>query len=131
LVPNNELYPKGTVRLAKLNGIKMLLKLDDYVGHFYYFGFQDVHIECLMSLVKPDSKIIDVRANIGYTSLRFSAHLGPNGKVIAFEPDQINYSRCEHNINLNGVKNIELRKKGLGSQLGVAKLEVATEKNRG
>lgn len=51
--------------------------------------------------VQPNDVVIDAGANCGHLSIFFSKLAGPNGKIIAFEPDKFNIERIESNIKLN------------------------------
>ncbi len=52
------------------------------------------------NLSKPDSVIVDVGANVGYYTLWVSK-FNYNGKVYAFEPNELNYKRLCENIASN------------------------------
>ena len=84
----------------------------------------------MFSLVSKGDYILDIGSNIGYTALNM-AKLSGDGKVIAFEPDQLNYDRCQNNINQNNANNIKLYNIGLGSQELSIPMEVRTAFNRG
>lgn len=51
--------------------------------------------------VKAEDVVIDAGANCGHLSIFFSKLVGPNGKIIAFEPDKFNIERIIKNKNLN------------------------------
>lgn len=131
IVPSNYLYKPNSFRKFKHKGINLFVDLHDYVGHYYYYGFKDANIDQLFSYVKPGYTIIDVGANIGFTTLVFAKLTGENGKVISYEPDPINYENCLNNIRSNPFSNIGLKKLGLGSTSGEFELVVITESNRG
>jgi len=130
-VPGNHLYDVESFKEFTFNDIKMTVDLHDWMGHYYYYGFKDENIDKLFSLVKENFVIVDVGANIGYTTLNFAKRIGSNGTVYSFEPDPLNHERCLKNIKLNQYQNIKLIKKGLGSISGSFNLEIATENNRG
>lgn len=47
----------------------------------------------LAAYVMPGSTVIDVGANIGFFTTRFALWVGPQGRVVAIEPETINASR--------------------------------------
>jgi FkbM family methyltransferase len=53
---------------------------------------------------------LDIWANIWYYSLLASRIVGWEGKVIAFEPNTINYNKFLENIKINKYKNIDVKK---------------------
>lgn len=66
--------------------------------------------------LKSGDTFIDVGANLGYLTLIAATCVGPNGKVIAFEPSPDAYDYCKKNIELNKLNNVELYKYGLWSE---------------
>jgi FkbM family methyltransferase len=50
------------------------------------FRSDEPEFQQLSELVKPGNWVLDVGANVGQYSLRLSELVGPNGRVIAFEP---------------------------------------------
>lgn len=50
---------------------------------------------------------IDIGANVGYYSLKFSSIIGKDGKIIAIEPDPDTFDILNKNYQLNNFQNIE------------------------
>ena len=130
LVPNPYQYPRPSFRAVERSGVRMKVDVSDYMGHYFYFGFDDPSNQALFSLVKETTRIVDVGANIGWTALWMAAH-AKNGWVMAFEPDAVNYQRCMENIRLNGFRNIQLFQTALGNRTDEVKMEVRTSWNLG
>jgi len=59
----------------------------------------------LRSLCRPGMVVFDVGANSGYFTLLFSRASGPQGRVLAFEPDPRNLKVLRHNLQINGIEN--------------------------
>jgi len=59
-------------------------------------------------LLKPGMVVVDVGANIGYQTLMAARHVGPTGRVLAFEPNPDNTILLKESIRRNGFTNIEL-----------------------
>jgi FkbM family methyltransferase len=59
-------------------------------------------------LLKPGDTFLDIGANIGYFTLLAAALVGPQGKVIAFEPRADNCKLLQDSIAENGFRNIDL-----------------------
>jgi FkbM family methyltransferase len=55
--------------------------------------FEAGPIERLRAFVPDGSVVIDVGANVGFFAVRFAEWVGPDGKVIAIEPEDQNYNR--------------------------------------
>jgi FkbM family methyltransferase len=69
--------------------------------------------ECKMS--KGDV-VVDCGAHFGAFTLYAAKVVGDKGKVIAFEPDSVNFEKLERNINLNCLTNVIAIKKGVYSK---------------
>jgi FkbM family methyltransferase len=51
------------------------------------------HLRPLRPLVAPGTSVIDVGANLGFLTLEFARWVCDGGKVIAIEPETVNYGR--------------------------------------
>lgn len=69
----------------------------------------------MKSTLKQGSIFIDGGANIGFFSILGSKLVGPNGKVIAFEPAPSTLKYLNQNIKINKISNIIVSDKGLSS----------------
>lgn len=69
----------------------------------------------------------DIGANIGYFSLEFARSVGPEGKVLSFEPHPKIFQVLQRNIKRNKYKNIRLFNQACGSLPGETKLFFSTE----
>ena len=68
----------------------------------------DVDIESLDSLELRGATVIDVGANIGYTTLQLAHLVQPGGRVIAVEPHPANLRLLRANLHRNGVGNVSV-----------------------
>jgi len=90
-------------------------------GDDYYRAFPsgaDVTDSVLLSIrpfVAADAVCLDVGANIGLYSLAL-ATVAPQGKVYAFEPSPTTFDYLHHNVDCNGLANVESFKLALGDQ---------------
>jgi FkbM family methyltransferase len=53
--------------------------------------------------VPPGSTVIDVGAHVGFFTQRFASWVGPEGRVLALEPEPTNYKRLCDRIARNGL----------------------------
>ncbi len=60
-------------------------------------------IEGLAAFAKPGSLVIDVGANVGFFTTRFAGWVGPSGRVIAIEPEAVNFARLSRRIEAGGL----------------------------
>jgi len=77
-------------------------------------------IELMLTLLRPGDVAYDVGANMGLYTVFFSKQVGPQGRVIAFEPLRANYQRLQGNVALNRLENVRCFQKALGHCNGTA-----------
>jgi FkbM family methyltransferase len=53
--------------------------------------------------VHPGSRVIDVGAHVGFFTQRFATWVGPEGRVIALEPEPINFERLVRRLDRTGL----------------------------
>ena len=95
-----------------------------------YGGYEVQEISLLCSLVKPGDNVLDVGANIGLHSLYLSRAVGPQGRVIAVEPDPDNLALLHANIEANGCANVMVLPCAFGEESGYIEL-FQVDDNRG
>lgn len=92
-------------------GLRFKFKTEDVVGRrIYKRGVYEKPISdylCESVEFRSEGVCIDVGANLGWYSLLLSRLMPPTGRVIAFEPDPLNYRLLCENIAANGADNIE------------------------
>ena len=59
-------------------------------------------------LVHSGMLTFDVGANAGYYTLLLARRVGPNGRVVAFEPNPINVAYLREHLRLNKFCNVEI-----------------------
>ena len=70
-------------------------------------GFRVPHVtEAIQEYLAEGNTFIDVGAHIGYFTVLASQIVGPNGKVLSFEPFPENFKYLQGNIKLNDLKNV-------------------------
>lgn len=57
-------------------------------------------------LIKPGSCVLDIGSHIGIHTVCMSNKTGPNGAVVAFEPDFKFYAELLHTLKINHCKNV-------------------------
>ena len=60
----------------------------------------------IYSLLQCGDHFVDLGANVGYFTLLAAARIGPLGKVTSFEPARSVRSTLEHNITMNGFRQV-------------------------
>jgi FkbM family methyltransferase len=75
-----------------------------------------------LSFLKPGDAVYDIGANVGLYSAILGMAVGVTGQVVAFEPDQRNYTRLQENLQLNGLTNVHSFCIALGNETCWARL---------
>ena len=70
----------------------------------------------LKELTKPGSLVLDIGSHIGVHTVTMSRKAGPQGAVIAFEPNKKLYMELLNTLNINGCGNVISIAKGLSDQ---------------
>lgn len=80
----------------------------------------------LDSLIAPGDWVIDVGANIGHYTKRFSELVGSNGRVIAFEPVPVTFQILAGNASRFGMANLTLLNVAVSDHVGEIGFTVPT-----
>ncbi len=93
---------------------------DAYVGRSFdlYGEFSEGEVEVFRQILTPGSVVLDIGANIGAHTLFFAQAVGPQGAVLAFEPQRIVFQTLCANLALNSVTNTRCYQAALGEAPG-------------
>jgi FkbM family methyltransferase len=83
--------------------------------------------EALRRLLAPGAVFYDVGANIGFFTILGARLVGPEGRVVAFEPVPACARAVAHNIALNEFAHAEIREEAVGARSGTDRLLVVGE----
>jgi FkbM family methyltransferase len=100
--------PKGIVLLS-VHGSKMFYDLDvaSPLRSLVTLGtYEAFETRVFQSLLRPGAVVVDIGANIGYYTLLAAKAVGPEGLVLAVEPDPRNYELLIRSIEVNGYQNV-------------------------
>lgn len=78
----------------------------------------------LHSSLQPGQTVLDVGAYTGLYTIYAALKVGPQGRVIAFEPDPYNRMMLKRNVRLNKVQNVVCSEKALYSREGTIAFDV-------
>jgi FkbM family methyltransferase len=97
---------RGRRTIRQVEGMTFELDLGELidVGIFLQQYERDV-VALIERLTKPGGTVLDIGANIGAHTLRFSKLVGPDGHVYAFEPMDYAYTKLIRNLSLNASAN--------------------------
>lgn len=97
---------------------------DSYIGqHMAVDQNEPAESALFNSIVKPDSVILDLGANIGYYTMIAGMKMQPGGLIIAVEPESENFALLTKNIEQNNLNDYVIAVKAAASNApGTAKL---------
>lgn len=103
---NRYFYLGLDLAMVRLNCGHMLYvdPLDEHVSaNIIAHGHWETHVHrALMSLIRPDFRIVEVGANVGYYTTTMAGAVGPNGFVTAFEGNPRLAALVQRSVLLNG-----------------------------
>jgi FkbM family methyltransferase len=79
-------------------------------------------LEVLVGFLRSGDVVYDVGGNVGLFSAVLAKTIGPQGVLIAFEPQGQNFNHLQENLKLNGLTNFHCYRKALGDRSGPATL---------
>jgi FkbM family methyltransferase len=80
-----------------------------------YFHEHDI-VQFVLQTLEPGDLFIDVGAMGGLYSILASHLVGPNGAVLAIEPNPHNVAVLSTNLRLNNLRNVRIIPKGVGDR---------------
>lgn len=115
---------QGQVQM-RWNGLLLELDLSDHIQRSIYFGiYEPMETHWVKKCVKPGMVFVDVGANIGYFTLLASTLVGPEGRVVAFEPSPYACSKLRQTLEANDIHNVTLLQKGVAEKPGTVSLSI-------
>ncbi|RZJ83096.1 MAG: FkbM family methyltransferase, partial [Chryseobacterium sp.] len=118
LFGKNFLPRKKTITKPFIGNFKINVDTKNFIDACIYFtGDYEPYLKTnFADLIKPGMVILDVGANIGFHTLYFAELTGKSGKVVAFEPIDVNFKALQQNLALNEFPHIMPVNKALGSE---------------
>jgi len=93
--------------------------------------YEPENTRAIEAMVKSGDVVFDVGAHVGYFSVLMSDRVGPKGKVISFEPRDINLEFLRQHVRINRCTNIEIIDACVGQRAGAARLETRVGTGKG
>ena len=106
---------------SNVHGYEMPCDLKIASGRFAYFlrrwneaGTQSV----LLTLLRSGDTFVDIGANVGMATLTAARAVGPDGRILAFEPNPEVSSILAQSLRRNGLDQVELHPNAIGERPG-------------
>jgi FkbM family methyltransferase len=95
---------------------------DSVCGYTHGTPEPDVQ-EALAHELSPGMVVYDIGANIGFFTMIAARAVGPQGRVLAFEPLPENVRWLRHNVDINDFGQVEIVEAAVGAREGTAAFE--------
>jgi len=105
---------------AARDGYFLYNRNDYYIGRSieHYGEFSALEMKLFGQVCAPGHIVIEVGANIGAHTVGLARLVGPNGRVLAFEPQRLPFQTLCANVALNSLENVDCFWAAVGSQDG-------------
>lgn len=113
--------PGGFARIRECRHGRLLFNPHDvYVGRSLdlYGEYSEAEASFLRFLVRPGDIVVEAGSNIGSLTVVLARAAGPEGWVVAFEPQRITFQMLCANAMLGGLSNIDARPSAAGARPG-------------
>jgi len=78
------------------------------IAYLCYKTIFELSVDHLRLLVRPGSTIVDVGANVGFFTLKFSRWVSEGGRVLAIEPEPLNVDALKRAVARSGSSNVDV-----------------------
>lgn len=124
------LFPPGSKRcsfdvVTEMSGGTLLRVASESLVEWevFFFGAHEAYIVRLLErLTAPGHVVIDVGANVGTHALPLARKVGPDGLVVAVEPEPRVHERLLENISLNRLQNVRALPRAITAKAGTRTL---------
>lgn len=86
------------------------------------YSTESFETEIYKKYLKSGHTVLDIGANIGFYTLIAASAVGPDGKVIAFEPSKQNVEMIEKSIAENSMTNVRVANVAISDESGLGEL---------
>ena len=117
--------PEGGLRLTQKDGFKLYTDDTDLaVGRHVAGGVYEPEIAAqLQAHLQPGMTMLDIGANIGLFTMLGASLVGPDGHVLAVEPNPDNVRQIEASRRANGFGQVSIAACAVGRSVGLLALE--------
>ncbi len=95
-------------------------KLYGWKFKYWVYGYEKETVAFFERNIRPGDVVADVGAAVGYYTTLLSDLVGPQGRVVAFEPDPTSFARLRRAVQ--HMTNVSIEQLGVSDSVGTAKL---------
>lgn len=111
--------------LVLQGGMDQYFILDDVADGRY----EPMTMSLFRAAIHPGATVLDLGANVGIFAIPAARAVGPDGRVIAFEPNPRTLPHLRANIERNGLSNVTVVEAGAAAEAGTHTFVAATRGN--
>ncbi len=112
-----------TTVTAGPSGQRFRMRLRWQAHTSYVLGLYEMDlIGVLQQHLRPGDTCMDLGAHVGYLTMLMARGVGPQGRVISFEPVPETCNALRENVRLNGFENVTTEAAAAGNQQGTLEL---------
>jgi len=111
----------GDVTISDFDGdLSIDLRLSEHMqSRIFWMGYYSREVVAVLDqLLQPGMAVMDIGANIGEISMVAANRVGPEGKVVAFEPVASHADRLESHLRRNGLHWVHVERMALSDHGG-------------
>ena len=123
---SGEHYPVSVVPSALAPPLYWITPVYDYVVSNFIRRegtYEPMELEVFRNLVKEGDVVCDLGSHVGSYSIPLAFHVGPTGRVYAFEPFRIVFQLLTGNVAINGLANFYSHNVALGDKPEVLRVQ--------
>jgi FkbM family methyltransferase len=87
-----------------------------------YGEYSEAEVAIFRQLIRAGDVVIEAGSHIGAHTLPLARFVGPQGRVIAFEPQVTLYRMLQANLVMNGVMNVDAHRMAVGARQGTVRV---------
>lgn len=114
--------------LRRLGLTPILAQILNRIGLFGgALGHEEKFSQQMLEEIRSGDVVWEVGANLGLYTAEFCERVGPEGRVIAFEPTPACFESLKQNCNAELGKNCEVHRIALGRETGAVLMQIAAD----
>ena len=125
MTTDDPIFQSDYIRLKMCRHGPMMFNVNDtFIGRQLdvYGEFHEKQGSLFREVVKPGDTAVDLGANIGGHTIPLAKHIGPQGSLIAFEPQRVIFTILCGNIALNTLQNVTPIRAAIGAEPATIKV---------
>lgn len=127
-----KIISKNKFKQVAVYDSKMIVDLydDGLSKQLLKYGARELDHKYLLEMIlKPDTFVLDIGANIGYYALLENKLIGPGGKLVCIEPSPSNVSLLTQNMKLNNLHDVTIMEGAISESSGTKTFYLSHESN--